>query len=909
MKQFSQPTKFTRPTKLLTSLALSAFILTGCGDESSTKQPSKEQIQYLSHIDQAEFYQRQGQLKASILEARNAMELQHSKIEPFMIIGQNLLIAGDGRSAQKQFQSILDSDAPEIKTNSELKQEVSILLARSLFIQRKADEASNALSKVTTTNTELKVKKLVLLADIAIAKQQYQQADKYLNDALASESKSVIALIGLSKSAFLQKDLSKTTQFIDSAEKFEPNSPQLWLWKAQIAQYEKRWAESEEAYIKALEDIGSYDIMTFDKYKTISDLIVVLREQGKAAEAFVYEEVLAKSSPGTIKSIYMSAVKNFQNGEFKKAEADLESILDQSPGHTESGILLGITKYYLGNFSEAENLLTTYLQEGKGSDEASKILAATKLELKQPKEAKELLSKLDKTGNDPQLLALFGIASLTSGDSKTGLEYINKSLKLNPKNSKLRIKLANYYNKIGNTEAAISQLKSIEASSPDIHKANMQLVSIYVKNKREAEAKSLLSSWKKQHPQNADPFIAEAGIATFKQQFVKAESLLKQAAKIDQSNISSLALLANVQVKLNKPEEALKTLETALAKQPGNRTILGRYLSLSSSSNSNDEALRFLNKLSTQQPDLKILQLAIAELHARKGNMTTALEITNKLSASIDDNAKLKPAIETIYGIGVQAAIKNNDMEQALKLAIEARESQPNSLKLGLLLASVKLKQGNLNSALETLRELKIAHSDSEIPYQFEGDFYSSTKEYARAADSYTLAKAKKSSDKINVKIYNSLKAAKKQTEALEHLKEWNKASPENPRAMTLLALHYQSSNQKQKAIDLYEQLIASNTNDVMSLNNLAWLYFETNNKAAESTAKKAFDLKPNSAAVADTYGWILYKNNKVKESTIVLKKAYELAPKAEEIAMHLAEVYEAQGKTVESNAIKSAFN
>ena len=908
MKQFSQPTKFSRPTKLLTSLALSAFILTGCGDESSTKQPSKEQIQYLSHIDQAEFYQRQGQLKASILEARNAMELQQSKIEPFMIVGQNLLIAGDGRSAQKQFQSILDSDAPEIKTNSEIKQEVSILLAQSLFIQRKADEASTILSEVNTTNTELKVKKLVLLADIATANKQFKKAENYLNEALSSDSTSVITLIGLSKSAFLQKDLSKTSHFIDSAEKIEPNSPQLWLWKAQIAQYEKRWAESEEAYIKALEDIGSYDIMTFEKYKTISDLITVLREQGKAAEAFVYEEVLAKSSPGTTKSTYMSAIKNFQNGEFKKAEADLESILDQSPGHTESGILLGITKYYLGDLVEAEKILSTYLQDSN-SEEANKILAATKLKLRRPKEAREILSKLDKSSNDPQLLSLFGIASLTSGDTKTGLEYINKSLDLDPKNSKLRVKLATYYVKTGNNDAAISQLKKVDESSDDYHKANLQLVAIYAKAKQTSKARTLISKWKKKFPSKAEPLIAEAGLASFGQEFAKAELLLKQATKVDPLNISTLTVLSNIQVKLNKHQEALITLETAITKQPNNTSILTQYLSLNSSVGSNDRALSFFESLAKKEPDNKALQLAIAELYARKGDIEKALNITNNLSTGADKSTQLVPAIEAIYNIGVQTAVANNDTDKALQIAKEARKKLPNSLKLGLLLAKVELKKNMEDSAISTLRELKISHSESELPYEFEGDYYNSIKDHARAADAYTLAKAKNNSDKINIKLYNALKAGNKKTKSVEHLKAWNKEAPENPRALALLALHYQASNEKQKAISLYEQLASINSNDVVALNNLAWLYFETNNKAAEVTAKKAYELKQDSAAVADTYGWILFKNNKVEDSIKILKKAHELSPETKEIGLHLVEAYKSQGDVAAADKILSSFN
>jgi len=911
MKQFSQPTKilqpvmFLRPTKLLTSLALSAFILTGCGDESSTKQPSKEQIQYLSHIDQAEFYQRQGQLKASILEARNAMELKQAKIEPFMIVGQNLLIAGDGRSAQKQFQSILDSDAPEIKTNSEVKQETSILLARALFVQKKTNKALTILDSITTTSSELKVKKLILLSEIALEQEQFKKADSFLNEALSEDKKSIIALINLSKSAHSQNDLANSSKYIANAEQISPNEPQLWLWKAQVAQHNKQWADSEEFYIKALEDIGSYDIMTFDKYKTISDLIIVLRAQGKAAEAYVYEEVLAKSSPGTIKSTYISAVKNFQNGEFKKAEAELESILDQSPGHVQSGILLGITKFYLGKFEDAEKLLTTYLKEG-GSTEASKVLAATKLKLKKPAAAKELLKNLD-TNNDPQLLALFGIASLTSGDTDTGLEYINKSLALKPNNTELRLKLATFYTQTGNPEKAISQLSEIDRNSPDIHKANLKLVAIYTKNGSPEKAKKLISTWKAAHPKKAEPIIAEAGIATYNKQSEKAETLLKKAIKTDPSSVSALLTLAKLQITLEKSQNALSTYETALKLQPTNRLAIGQYLKLSR--NSADRAISFITALIDENPDQKILKLANAELYAREGDIDKALKITNKLIDEIDNAEQLQFAIEGVYSLGVQSATKNKKADKALLIAKEARQKLPGSLKAGLLLANVQLIQGKSEDANITLRELKSEHTDSSTPYEFEGDYFTSIKDFSRAADAYTLAKSKKSDDRINLKLYKALSADKKSIQASEHLRSWITESPKNPKPLALLALHYQTENQKEKAISFYEQLISILPNDPVSLNNLAWLYFETNNTKAESTAKKALSLQPNSAAIADTYGWILYKNNKIKESTEILKKAYKLSPKTQEIALHLAEVYEAQGNDLEAEKIRSEFN
>ena len=77
------------------TVALS-ILLAGCG---GGEEMSQEDIQYLSHVDQARFFQRQGELKASTLEARSAVDLQPTRIEPYLIIISNLLTAGDARTA------------------------------------------------------------------------------------------------------------------------------------------------------------------------------------------------------------------------------------------------------------------------------------------------------------------------------------------------------------------------------------------------------------------------------------------------------------------------------------------------------------------------------------------------------------------------------------------------------------------------------------------------------------------------------------------------------------------------------------------------------------------------------------------------------------------------------------------
>ncbi len=73
-----------------------ALTLTGCNSEPDMSQ---EDIQYISHVDQARFFQRQGELKASTIEARSAIALQPNRAAPYFVIIHNLLTAGDAANA------------------------------------------------------------------------------------------------------------------------------------------------------------------------------------------------------------------------------------------------------------------------------------------------------------------------------------------------------------------------------------------------------------------------------------------------------------------------------------------------------------------------------------------------------------------------------------------------------------------------------------------------------------------------------------------------------------------------------------------------------------------------------------------------------------------------------------------
>ncbi|MCB0387184.1 MAG: hypothetical protein KDD43_17525, partial [Bdellovibrionales bacterium] len=82
--------------------------------------------------------------------------------------------------------------------------------------------------------------------------------------------------------------------------------------------------------------------------------------------------------------------------------------------------------------------------------------------------------------------------------------------------------------------------------------------------------------------------------------------------------------------------------------------------------------------------------------------------------------------------------------------------------------------------------------------------------------------------------------------------------------------------------------------NHVQALNFLAYTYAELNQnlEEAEELARKALMLQPKDGYILDTLGWVLYKQDKIKESILTLETAYKLKSTESIIAEHLGDAY-----------------
>jgi predicted Zn-dependent protease len=158
-------------------------------------------------------------------------------------------------------------------------------------------------------------------------------------------------------------------------------------------------------------------------------------------------------------------------------------------------------------------------------------------------------------------------------------------------------------------------------------------------------------------------------------------------------------------------------------------------------------------------------------------------------------------------------------------------------------------------------------------------------------ADQYKQALARASDSVAAVKQHQSLLKSADEKRADEALLAWLAEHPEDGIARSYLAESFLRRANESSAIQQYEALLAHEPTNRSALNNLAFLYQRKGDARALPLAKKLYELEPDTAAYADTLGWILYRQGDKSEGLKLLEKASVGAPSNPEIRLHLAEI------------------
>ncbi len=165
----------------------------------------------------------------------------------------------------------------------------------------------------------------------------------------------------------------------------------------------------------------------------------------------------------------------------------------------------------------------------------------------------------------------------------------------------------------------------------------------------------------------------------------------------------------------------------------------------------------------------------------------------------------------------------------------------------------------------------------------------------SKAIDLMEAAIAKKADIPQFYTFYASLLDDDKQVaKALGVLAGAAKLFEKNDQIFFFLGSIQDKSGMRKECLESMKKSIELNPENVQALNYLGYTMTDMDDHLvdAQKYIERALKLKPQDAYITDSYGWLLFREGKFKESITVLEGAYKLKTDEAIIAEHLGDAY-----------------
>jgi predicted Zn-dependent protease len=158
-------------------------------------------------------------------------------------------------------------------------------------------------------------------------------------------------------------------------------------------------------------------------------------------------------------------------------------------------------------------------------------------------------------------------------------------------------------------------------------------------------------------------------------------------------------------------------------------------------------------------------------------------------------------------------------------------------------------------------------------------------------------------STELAIRLHKSLLATENNVGADKTASDWIKSHPKDFRFRLYLGDLAAARKDYAVAIQHYRSIIDQQPNNVVALNNLAWVSGQTKSPKAIEYAEKANKLAPNQPAFMDTLAMLIAEKGDTAGAITLLQKALEIAPQAAAIRLNLARVLISAGKKEEARS------
>lgn len=598
--------------KPLAALILSTTLLQGC---DRTESPTAIQTKTQEYIDRAENYRTHGQYRAAIIEIRNALQKNPNDSAALTKLATILNELGQGKSAaklmepfaatanhdqalviaqafflQNKFQSTLDyleANGSRLKLSDDVA--ANLIKARAELQLGKLDAASATLQKLPPENIAVGLE----LARLELQRGDNKASGDRIAELLRQHPESIEVLSEAALRAEQADQLDQAEDLLGKALIAIPEADLLVPQKAEVLQRLvttlTRLGRSNEAliYAKTLSDANPQGAVLQDKFKQALELF----QAGKFDEAEpILSEIYNEShhdAAGTLLGMIRYAKKDFAGASrYLSASVDPEVASDsalmtlaatqlqlsqpdkllalfdanareqiKSP---ELKALIGVALLQTGKQLEGEKLLGQALTEAPDNQAITATAARYYITNQQADKAVTALEKaVAKHADDGMTKLLIG-AYLSANKPDQALATANKLANQVPPKAENWWTLGRTAFLLKKPDIAESALQSALKVQADFLPAQLDLAQLQIAKKAADKAETQYRSILQQHPESISAlkgFVITLAMKNTSSADIESQTLAASNTE------NAHAVLAEFQLRQNKPEDAARLLQ------------------------------------------------------------------------------------------------------------------------------------------------------------------------------------------------------------------------------------------------------------------------------------------------------------------------------------------------------------
>lgn len=478
------------------------------------------------------------------------------------------------------------------------------------------------------------------------------------------------------------------------------------------------------------------------------------------------------------------------------------------------------------------------------------------------------------------------------------------------------------------SDALISDLPAFENIKEEALKDEFITILQQINKRQFQEARDRVQQVIKRRPDLALAYILKAKIDLSEKDRSSALTSLNKALEIDSKNQAAMLGIASIYLNEGKSKNAKDLVQQAIAvdkktvapylmmaemaNRENNLTEVERILvnGLESVKGQIADEATIISSLAQlykyQRQPRKVLAL-VQEINGRYPNHSVALsllvgaQLLNNQAEEAGQTLRLLIARndqDILHRMMLANILVNqpDKVEEVLVLLEKVSSIAPDNLQILVQKANLFIRVKHFDEAMNVAQQVAALAPQTRLGKAIEGDVYQAQNKLDQAYEAYKDAYRIQASPKLLGLMVDILTFQGKQDEAIGLLRTELKADDKNIAGHFRLAVLLQQQDKLVEAAKHYDAILGIQPQNSLALNNLAWIYHQQNNPQALELADRAFALAPNSAAVVDTLGVILFKQGQVQKAVDHLEKALTLKPGDLNIKYHLAEAYAAQG-------------